>query len=322
MILPGKLRSFVNRRLPLLFAALLATPGAPALAEEQRWFQVELIAFARNWDDSGEEQWPRNLQLEYPDNWVVLRTPDELAAQREAEALAQHIRRDPLSYPVPWEERQGEAAAVVPELEVDLAKDPFLRLTGEQRDLNRFATALDRRGEYRVLFHQAWRQPIVEEDQAPWILISAGEEYGPYRELEGSIQLSVSRFLHLNTRLWLTEFAANHGQRLDGWPEPPLNPTRTHAQGTDAHSTTPGRPGGDRDLWSNQLDPEQSRHNSFGFLDSPYRATRIATLEQSRRMRSEELHYIDHPLMGLVLRITPYELPPAEEADTAEQMRP
>jgi hypothetical protein len=32
-------------------------------------------------------------------------------------------------------------------------------------------------------------------------------------------------------------------------------------------------------------------------------------LHQSRRMRSKTLHYIDHPLYGVLLLITPYENP-------------
>lgn len=37
--------------------------------------------------------------------------------------------------------------------------------------------------------------------------------------------------------------------------------------------------------------------------DSSYR------MQAHRRMRSNELHYIDHPLMGVLIKITPYELP-------------
>jgi hypothetical protein len=33
------------------------------------------------------------------------------------------------------------------------------------------------------------------------------------------------------------------------------------------------------------------------------------TLAQSRRMRSEELHYLDHPKLGVVVRIDPISIP-------------
>ncbi|PKM22251.1 MAG: hypothetical protein CVV10_05210, partial [Gammaproteobacteria bacterium HGW-Gammaproteobacteria-14] len=32
-------------------------------------------------------------------------------------------------------------------------------------------------------------------------------------------------------------------------------------------------------------------------------------IDQQRRMRSDELHYLDHPLFGLLVRITPWQHP-------------
>ena len=48
--------------------------------------------------------------------------------------------------------------------------------------------------------------------------------------------------------------------------------------------------------------------------DHPYAAwepgTRVFPLRQSRRMRSGELHYIDHPRMGILVLVTPYTAAP------------
>jgi len=30
-------------------------------------------------------------------------------------------------------------------------------------------------------------------------------------------------------------------------------------------------------------------------------------LYETRRMRSKEIHYFDHPMMGIVVKVTPYE---------------
>ena len=32
-------------------------------------------------------------------------------------------------------------------------------------------------------------------------------------------------------------------------------------------------------------------------------------LNESRRMRSEEIHYLDHPALGIIVKITPIEAP-------------
>lgn len=38
-------------------------------------------------------------------------------------------------------------------------------------------------------------------------------------------------------------------------------------------------------------------------------------IDQNRRMRSEELHYLDHPLFGLLVRITPWKHPEQKKLD-------
>ena len=46
--------------------------------------------------------------------------------------------------------------------------------------------------------------------------------------------------------------------------------------------------------------------NQFSaFLENQYLTERIILIQQKRRMRSKELHFIDHPLMGVLLQITP-----------------
>jgi hypothetical protein len=32
----------------------------------------------------------------------------------------------------------------------------------------------------------------------------------------------------------------------------------------------------------------------------------VYRLQQSRRMRSNEVHYLDHPLFGIIVQVTPY----------------
>jgi hypothetical protein len=44
---------------------------------------------------------------------------------------------------------------------------------------------------------------------------------------------------------------------------------------------------------------------------------RVFRLQQSRRMRSSEIHYLDHPLFGVIAQVTPYELPQPKEIAAA-----
>jgi len=127
--------------------------------------------------------------------------------------------------------------------------------------------------DYKVLFHQAWQQPVTSKKHAASIIISGGERLGEHKELEGSITLSVSRYLHLQTNLWLSSLAgANQSGAEESWPLLP-NPAS-----------------------EDRFDQALTNNADIG---------RIVTLKQKRRMRSKELHYIDHPEMGLLILITP-----------------
>jgi hypothetical protein len=60
--------------------------------------------------------------------------------------------------------------------------------------------------------------------------------------------------------------------------------------------------------------------------DGTASSTRFS-LRESRRMRSGELHYLDHPLFGVLVRATPYQAPggeyvPARQSTPAEPTKP
>jgi hypothetical protein len=44
-------------------------------------------------------------------------------------------------------------------------------------------------------------------------------------------------------------------------------------------------------------------NNFTSLADEPFLIKEIISLNQKRRMRSEELHYIDHPRMGILIKI-------------------
>ena len=280
------------------------------------WFQIELIVFSRLDGASHGEQWARDLTLRYPFNWVELQDPET-----------------PKSWLPDWLEKPinpglvGAPQLETPEdqrwtpLQVDLERRPYFRLGVNDRNLNAVANTLARKPEYRLLFHQAWRQPMEENQSSPAILIGGGDRFGLHQELEGSVTLSLSRYLHLHTNLWLTEFEPNFGQAPGGWPELPLPPNRPgndrSAPSLESDPAAPfGQPGGSAwDRFTQTSNPLNSLQTLSGFLREDYLPKRIVAMTQRRRMRSEELHYLDHPLFGLMIKIKPYERPEADPED-------
>jgi hypothetical protein len=148
--------------------------------------------------------------------------------------------------------------------------DGFTPVPTNERSLNPQAATLARSGNYTLLFHQAWRQTIYANKTN--IAISGGKVFNGHHELEGSISLSVGQYLKIQTNLWLTKFAPAGTSIAESWPELPNLP------------------------------------NSFtSDVDTSNPIQRIVKLNQERTMRSNEVHYIDHPVMGLIIKITPVE---------------
>lgn len=120
--------------------------------------------------------------------------------------------------------------------------------------------------------------------------------------LDGTIELVVSRYLHLHTDLYYTAPAEWDNTVMSvgaggGMPGRDDSGDGEEATGTAA----PIAAGAPRNMAVARGPDGQS------MLSFPFR--------QSRRMRSGVLHYIDHPLLGLLVLVTPYE--EQRESETA-----
>lgn len=151
------------------------------------------------------------------------------------------------------------------------SSEEFSLLAANERLLNPQAATLSKGG-YSLLYHQAWRQMIY--GRKTHIAISGGKTFDGHQELEGSIALSVGQYLRIQTNLWLTQFVPAGTNLTETWPELPPLPNTANNEG----------------------------EKSQGYL-----IKRIVKLNQERSMRSNEIHYIDHPLFGVVVKIVPVE---------------
>ena len=210
-------------------------------------------------------------------------------AQTEAEVPQNHERMYQVELIVfarnqvaPVEHWPSNIKLVYPENLISLtadaiSSDEFSMLAPNARLLNLQANTLSK-GSYSLLYHQAWRQMIYGRKTN--IAISGGKTFNGHQELEGSIALSVGQYLRVQTNLWLTQFApvgTNFAQLnvTQTWPKLPLRPNTSTGEG------------------------EKSQD---------YLITRIVKLNQERSMRSNEVHYIDHPLLGIIVKIAPVEI--------------
>lgn len=318
-----------------------------------QWYQVEVVIFERaneQYTNANSEEWPKNIIFGYPKDTVHLLSNDELLAKLEQEQLAGDTNIDNLNSDLDSynDNIDNQTAGLTTDNSME---QPFVLLDKSERQLNIDVQRINRKNNLRVLFHEAWRQPIEPQQSPTNVLILGGNEYDGHYELEGTLNLRVNRYLHVSTNLWLNRFAANYGQESLHWPPLPDIPQDLPRESDDTNPSTDesftqtyGISSPNQERRNTYSDNTNSTSINYAFgssnqdasqwgltsnanpywdsastltkaKSSAYLVEEIILMQQSRRMRSEELHYIDHPRMGITIKITPYEL-----TDTTDSM--
>lgn len=330
-----------------LLAAALAAQEPPAADEAaaERWYRVELLVLRhRGAAAASAERWPAYPSLAYPADARFLidraRSDDRLARYAPARSriddrgvqTLQLTAPPPLRAPgsraldeaafaaVPLEPTRpdghvGPAAGTpAPAGSRPPAPPAFVRLGERALPAARLA-----RGDYEVLWHAAWLQPVPPEEAAvPLLLDRSGDlrDAADWPRLQGSVRLYLSRYLHLEANLWLN---TDGGYLPPGWrgDVPPRGPPSLRLR------TPPGwalREGARGPLLLPALPRLRPRPGEVPFFDLDLAAVtepaaapvdwpwrHAVALKAARRMRSDETHYIDHPLLGVVVRLEPLE---------------
>ena len=142
--------------------------------------------------------------------------------------------------------------------------------------LRREARRIDSAGGLHLLWHGRWTQPVPPRGTAEPLLVQAGRRGETVHELEGTFDIALGRYLHFRARLWFRS--------------PAVSPTDA---GFDPESPRSADPG-----------PGEEDNAPAAGLATPY-----MVLEESRVMRSGALHYLDHPVLGVLVRADPVEAP-------------
>jgi hypothetical protein len=274
---PPLLHRTAQHLLPLLLLLLSAQIATAAEAEQEtRWYDVEVIIFSQTSQQFRDsELWPMDVSL-----------PDMENARSLLPAA-------------------GSGATANQPVAFSLLGDDELTMDGE-------AARINAAPELELLLHLGWRQPGLPQEQAVSIQIhdgmledgsinASGKTVAPaesYR-MEGTLKLVLSRYLHIYADLLYREplpesFSSDMFNTNPTAESAPLQTTAAMAE----KATEP-------DLFALAANP---------FNSDMMPRYRIYRMQQSRRMRSGELHYLDHPVLGMVIRVTPHELPKAESA--------
>ena len=221
---------------------------------------------------------------------------------------------------------------------------PFRTLNKSDRDLNDTVRALNRRN-YQVHFHQAWRFEATSKQQSQWVLLKAGENRAERYAIEGALRFYKSRFLHFETNLWKLIFS-DDGQAEVILPEIPKRPMTSEEavlvsamQFSNRYLALSPKALPEPSLFQGALNSYNLRsitplfnakqlismNDNHELKNTGYPIEAIWPIKQSKRIQEEEVYYIDHPQMGALVSIKPYEpvpinLPPMQPDTPEEQV--
>lgn len=243
---------------------------AQADDQEQTWYEVSLAIFKHKNSVTGNEKWrrPDELKLSFPAGIV------KLDRKEQADVTGQQVVAT------------DSSEADLPRQEDLIA---FQDSSPSDQEFKQALASIELSSNYEVMLKNTWQQPALDKNQAIPVLVQAGNEYDGYFELEGSITLVVSRYLHIKADLWLADYIQQVEMAAPWW------------QSDNLFNEQQG------EYQSIQLGDFSSQETT-----TRYESVRTVVLNESRRMRSGELHYMDHPLFGIIVKVTPIEV--AEEA--------
>lgn len=324
-------------RLPELLVsavtALAVTLPPVCVAQEEKeqltWYAVEIIVFERtNEIGRNAEAWPSEPGLPNLADAVELSpegmSPQELTSGTppESNAAGNEATAEVGSTPAP----------LPPAASPMTLPRPFQLMAEEEYRLADAWKSLEKSSAFRPLLHVGWIQPGYPAEEARLVHVRntnaalgtvAARSPGSNEEnVEGSVAESVG------SRPADLAFQATLSPRITV----ARDPSKVALDGTlRVHRSRYLHVEADL-LYYRPLDgdtsvPPGNDPGGSTMLDSPDtaliaqllaeedRAPRVFRLTESRRMRSRELHYLDHPLFGMLVEIVPLELPelPAQD---------
>ncbi len=253
----------------LLYANLSNAAGNNAIEEPVTWYQIEVILF-KNLIDYEQDNDHLSVDLPAPSEQYVL------------------VERKPM------------------------VKNQLQRLDKKTLKFNKAFKSLARSKGFKVLEFAGWKQQLVTSEKGTPVTIAAGQKFGKHHELEGQLTFSKSRYLHVQTDLYLSRYEKGNTVNIRNWLlEDDINAAPLSSFYSNGQNDTINAVQGNTAL---MVAPKNNANNtipdnSLSEDELEYVAKDIAHMSETRRMRSGEIHYLDHPRFGVLITIEPTDPP-------------
>jgi len=262
-----------------LILAALLSLSGLAVAEGTQWYTVELVVFEHTGDAA-------------------------LASEHWPEVLGQPVIEgsielsDPLTLPDTGDDDPAGNTSNLPYA--------YRLLALEERSLDPLVSRLRRNRRYRPLLHRAWRQPGLDKKSAPTIHLHADLQSSTSGDV-GADNSSADALPATNQADGRFPFPENlqvFTPADSPWVDGSLRVYRERYLHAEA------------DLLYYRPRP-QTVDASAGVPEAQVSA--LFRLQESRRMRSGELHFLDHPLFGVLIKTDRFEIPETPVEDDTKK---
>jgi len=283
-------------------ASSAATSDATNNSDQASWYQIEIIIFENvNSKETSSEVWPNNPGLPNFGDVVELTAPQSDLPENNGTADTGALATPDAV--VPAEPADSVATPATTELATDTGPtqpQPYQLLPSDEFSLTRQEIKLTSSEQYYPLLHVAWRQPVLSEDNAKSVHIYSNMEQPQADDIQSS----------------LDDLAKPPQDEFFSYQEPSNNEAPMNVIDGTIKISLGKYLHLDADILYRTQAEAKNEFSIFGFKQEDESAN-VFRMQESRRMRSGELNYFDHPLFGMLVLITPYRLP-GETGDTIE----
>jgi len=296
---------------------------------EQRWFEVELLMFQRDVDI-------QNITEHLSSEQIVVDTSNSISLLKASNTGACLEGQTCLSSSNP---------TVIGGAQFDAQGNHFKRLGSSRLQLTAQRQSLEKHANFNPVLHMAWRMPVARGTSAKPLHIFAGknlaltiptatlntQQGNQQQEIQAGELLATNTVVDNTASTDDTLAAIGATEARDKWEiDGNFKIYLDHYLYIDSQliirkaiTETIEAPAQTVEIIDDNNDVQIAKFEDTtqtALVDEVKQETIIKEVlfDQSRRLRSEEIHYLDHPLLGIIVQIR--KIPAAELAFTAEQL--
>ncbi|MGV3591342.1 MAG: CsiV family protein [Gammaproteobacteria bacterium] len=333
----------------LLVCGISTAAAQEASHDGRRWYDIEVSIFTNDVPGGSRSEFPvarklsaaflprlreltdrtSALMIEFPGDLVPALLPATQVATAQAGAgqvEPGQLSGEPIENAEPsvvmgpiWSPAVRESFKLP-----DFERDPFVDLGTRAAQFTAMNRTIDGAPDHRLLWHKVWHQPLEARAQTPAVFVVGGDRRAEHYELEGSLRVVANGTgAMLDINVWLNEFRAGNAMPA---PAEPLQQTEAEWKipalpFPAVTNASPAQP---------QMQVQQPAQSQTPFqaplpvqpgIEAPassWELTAVWQLAQTRELTANQLYYLDHPAIGVLIQVRPYVLPPLLPVDGAE----